>query len=289
MSILIGLFLVATGLIGCNDNKKLSWINDFNYKENQIRNFSSSSSTHCPFIPIFINGQEVSILFDTGNSQGLSLTTAITDKINYEVTGTSNTLNADGTYRGDIQLIKIENINIFGKEYSNVKSSISDWRIFSSEQFNGLLGLEYFRNKIVTLDYKNNKIAVTDKEIDYKKLSTEKYTIVPLIRSNIANRSDILYFQGEVNGEKSIIYLDTGYSHSIIDLKENNNLKADNTAQIKIDNKQYQFKNLRCQEIKRGESFEYPTKFIIGSDILKSNNFLITIDKIQNKLILRHM
>jgi hypothetical protein len=285
VSIFIATFILLTGIVGCNNDKKLGWISDFNYKESQIKSFFNVENTSCPFIPILINGKEVSIMFDTGNSQGLALTTAISDKFDYEVTGTSTTRNADGSYRGDIQLIKIKKINIFGEEYSNVNSSISDWQLYSSEKFNGLLGLEYFRNKIVTLDYKNNKIAITDKEIDYKKLNTGKYIIIPLIKSSLANRSDILYFQGEVNGEKSIIYLDTGYSHSFIDLKGNNNSKNDNTAQVKLGDKQYQFKNLRCQGIKRGESFEYPVKLVIGSDILKSNDFVITIDMIQNKLI----
>jgi hypothetical protein len=286
--IFIGICLLLTVIVGCN-NKKFGWIRDFNYKESQIKGLLNVENTSCPFIPILINGQEVSIMFDTGNSQGLALTTAIRNKIDYDVTGTSTTRNPDGSYRGDIQLINIKNINIFGEEYSNVKSSISDWQLYSSEKFNGLLGLEYFRNKIVTLDYKNNKIAITDKELDYKKLDTEKYTIIPLIKSSIANRSDLLYFQGDVNGEKSIIYLDTGYSRSFVDLKENNNSNNDNTVQVKLSNRQFQFKNLRCQEIKRGENFEYPVKLIIGSDILKSNNFVITIDKIQNKLILSQM
>jgi hypothetical protein len=285
----IGSFLLLTLLVGCNNDKKLGWISDFNYKETQIKSFFYVEHTSRPFIPILINGQEVTIMFDTGNSEGITLTTAISDKIDYEVNGTSTTLNPDGSYRGDTQLIKIKNINILGEEYSNVKSQISDWKLYSGEKFNGLLGLEYFRNKIVTLDYRNNKIAISDKEIDYKKLNTEKYKVIPLVKSIITNRSDLIYFQGEVNGEKSIIYLDTGYPCSLIDLKENNNSKNYNTAQVKLGNKQYKFKNLRSQEINRGENFEYPVRLIIGSDILKSNNFLITIDKIQNKLIFSQM
>lgn len=289
ISIIISSFLLLTTLIvGCKKDNKLSWINDFNYEESQVKSFSNEI-TPSPSIPILINGKQVNIMFDTGNSQGLLLTTAISSDIDYEVTGTSKTYNADGTYRGDIQSIKVKKINIFGQDYSDVKSSISDWRIFGNVEFNGLIGLKYFQNKIVTLDYKNNKIAITDKEIDYKKLNAKKYIIIPLIKSSLTDRSDLLYFQGEVNGEKSIIYLDTGYSTSRIDLKENKNSKDDNIAQVKLGNKHFQFKKLRGQEINRGENFEYPVRLVIGSDILKSNNFIITIDKMQNKLIFSQM
>jgi hypothetical protein len=56
-----------------------------------------------------------------------------------------------------------------------------------------------------------------------------------------------------------------------------------------MESKHFQFKELRGQEINHGENFEYPVKLVIGSDILKSNNFIITIDKMQNKLIFSQM
>lgn len=50
--------------------------------------------------------------------------------MNYEITGKTKELNADGTYRGEGDAILLKNIAIFNDEYSNVQSTLNDWRMY---------------------------------------------------------------------------------------------------------------------------------------------------------------
>lgn len=265
-----------------SNNTNIEWIKDLNYKENQVHDISFGLFNPCPSIPISINDKEIKLLFDTGNADGLLLTTAIKGKVDYIITGKSTALNADGTYRGDGNTILLKNISVFGDEYSNVNTTLTNWRMYGFFKTNGTIGMEYFNNKIVTLDYKNKKIAVSDNAIDYSKFPKNKYTIVPLISPILSNEKDLLFFQGEVNGEKSTIYLDTGSTRSFVNL-EGNKVK---NAELKLGDKEYKLKDLKLGEIGLKDKFEYPLRLAINSDLLKLNHFVITIDKIKNNLII---
>lgn len=121
----------------------------------------------CPVIPIKIGNKNVALEFDTGNGMGIFITTALKDKIDYEIVGTTTELNADGTYRGEGTSISLKTIKVFGDEFQNVMSSLNDWRMYGFFKINGTIGLKYFDNKVVTLDYDNKKIAVSNKTLDY--------------------------------------------------------------------------------------------------------------------------
>lgn len=265
------------------NNANIDWIKDFNYEKEEVHDISIGIINPCPAIPVEFGNKKIDIEFDTGNAEGISITTAIRGKIDYEVTGKIISANSDGTYRGNGESILLKSINIFGNEYTNVKSSLTDWRMYGSLRFNGLVGLEYFRNKVVTLDYKNKLIAVSSNSIDYNKLHKEKYTILPLVSPSAINHKDLLFFEGEVNGEKSTIYLDTGSSRSFINIEDN---YRDTTVDVKLGDKKYKFQRLRNDKIGFTDKFDYPLRLAINSDLLKSNHFVITIDRIQNTLII---
>jgi len=107
--------------------------------------------------------------------------------------------------------------------------------------------------------------------------------VLPLIKSNLNNEQDLLFFEGEVNGEKSTIYLDTGSSSSFF-----NHVDAGAGFEVKLGPKTYTFKNndLIHDEIGFQDEFKYPLNLAVNSDLLKANHFVITIDKIQNNLII---
>lgn len=265
------------------NNSKIDWITDLNYKKEEIHDMSIGLVNPCPSIPIEFGDKKINIEFDTGNSEGISITTAIKGKVDYEVTGKVTSLNADGTYRGDGEFISLSSINVFGEKYTNVKSSLTDWKMYGAFKINGLIGLEYFRNKVVTLDYKNKKIAVSNNPVDYSKLPKTKYTVLPLESPSDSKLKDLLFFQGEVNGKKSTIYLDTGSTRSFVNLE---NSYKNTSADVKLGDKIYKFQRLRNDKIGFADKFNYPLRLAINSDLLKANHFVITIDKIQNTLII---
>ena len=264
-------------------NGNIDWIKELNYKKEEIHDMSIGLINPCPTIPVELDNKKINIEFDTGNTEGISITSAIKGKVDCEVTGKITSANADGTYRGNGESIVIKSVNIFGEKYTNVNSSLTDWRMYGSLKFNGLIGLKYFRNKVVTLDYKNKKIAVSNNSIDYNKLPKEKYTILPLVSPSASSMKDLLFFEGEVNGEKSTIYLDTGSSRSFVNLEGNN---KDTSANVKLGDKKYKFQRLRNNEIGFTDKFNFPLRLAINSDLLKANHFVITIDRIQNNIII---
>lgn len=94
----------------------------------------------------------------------------------------------------------------------------------------------------------------------------------------------MLFFLGEINGEKSTIYMDTGSTRSFLNLDNS----KDNEIEVKLGDKVYKFNccKLKYDEIRFQDKFEYPLRLAINSDLLKSNHFVITIDKIQNNIII---
>ncbi len=266
-----------------SNNDDIGWIKDFSFDETQIHDISFQFLNPCPSIPVKIGSKTVRLEFDTGNGMGIFITTALKDKVDYEVTGTITELNADGTYRGDGKAILLKRMSIFGKDYYDIASSITDWRMFGFFKINGTIGLKYFDHKVIALDYKNKKITLSDKAIDYSKLQNMNYTILPLIKSDLKNEQDLLFFEGEVNGEKSTIYLDTGSSRSFYNLEN-----AGNKLAVKLGEKAYTFpcKKMKYGDIGFSDSFRYPLKLAINSDLLKANHIVIIIDKLQNNLII---
>lgn len=281
--IIIITVLLFTLISGCADKKNIGWIKDFDYSEDQVTNITFRYS--CPNIPVTINSREFTMGFDTGNGAGIFLTTALEGKVDYDIDtnikGSFYQTNPDGTYRGGSTPIVLKNIKVFGDEFTNVKSSISDWRIFSSSEFNGTVGLKFFQKEIITIDYKNGMFAIKNTPIDYNKLQNEHYTIFPLIKSDADRESSLLFFNEEVDGVMSTIYLDTGASRSFVNTGDNKN-----TANVKLGDKTYNFSNLMTDKIGFRGSFQYPLRFALNSDILKSQGLVVTIDGIENKLIL---
>jgi hypothetical protein len=234
-------------------------------------------------VPVKIGDKKVKLLFDSGNGVGITLTTALEKEIDYEMIGTTTELNADGTYRGSGKSILLKKIYVFDEVYNDIISSLVDWKMYSSFKINGTIGLKYFDNKVVTIDYKNKKIAVSNKALDYSRIKNDKYTVVPLIKSELDKEQDLLFVEGEVNGEKSTIYLDTGSSSSFYNFDD-----TQGEIEVKIGEKTYTFNSndLIHDELGFQDEFKYPLSLAINSDLLKANHFVITIDKIQNNLII---
>lgn len=283
ITIMLAFLIIISIFYFGNSNSDIQWIKDYSYQKSQIYDFSFGLFSPCPSIPIKIGNTKKDLLFDTGNADGIILTNTLEDKVDYEIIGSIETYNADGTYRGDGKSISLKSLTVFDEEYHNVISSLTDWRLYGFLKINGTIGLKYFDQKVVTLDYKNKKIAISRTALDYSKLNNERYTVLPLIKSNESNEQDLLFFEGEVNGVKSTIYLDTGSSRSFINLDD-----AGKEIEVKLGDKTYSFKSnkLRSDAIGFPDNFNYPLRLAINSDLLKANKMVITIDRIQDNLII---
>ena len=295
---MIYLFIFLSACSKSDTLEQVNWIDDLEYAKSDVYDITFSK-TGIPQIPIKINDNVYDIQFDTGNSGDLLLTTTIESKINYKFILNTRTYNGDGSYRGDIKKIKIDKLVVFNDTYNNINGVIGDWKIYSGKKFNGNIGLNYFIDKRVTLDYKSKKIAISSKHISNLDFINNGYSIVPLIKPT-KEFGELLFVEGIVNGKKTTIYLDTGIMPSHVDSNIAIGLDfiVDKNSNYGDFNKQY--KNLKItigdfsfetdqiyeHSIKMNTDFEEPIGLVLGSDILK--NYLLTIDKKENRLIFKN-
>ncbi|UCE41207.1 MAG: hypothetical protein JSV17_17540 [Candidatus Aminicenantes bacterium] len=266
------------------------WIERLNYRADELYPIKLQINS-IPLVEVKVNGSNVWVNFDTGCSTGFSLTSAVEDTIEHKVTGKSTERNPDGSYRGETTLATIASLEVFGVTYAPVKTSFTDWRIFSILKFNGLLGLKYFKDKRVTIDYKQKKIGITDKPFVYANDKKFSGAVVPLLEAS-GSQADLIYVLGRIRGQPTVIYMDTGSSASFIDpsMLDTNEIKKGErylfieNVEMAIGNLAFTVRQLRVKEQRRGVNFEYPQTVKLGSDVIK--DFLITIDKIDNKLFL---
>lgn len=174
-----------------------TWIMDFGYEKNEIHKltFNRLGDRGCPEIPIKIGNDKYNLEFDTGCGVGVFFTDLIEDKMDYTFLGEAEALYRDGSHRGWTKQIIVDEFTVFGDTYKNIETSISDWTMFSSKEFNGTIGLAYFKSKIVTLDYAGYRIAVSSNPIDYTKINSDKYAVLPLYKTRSKGQEDLPFFE----------------------------------------------------------------------------------------------
>lgn len=278
--------------------EKPKWVQELNYQAEEVQPITLSP-LGIPEILIKINGAPVKVLFDTGNSGPLTLTTAVEKTVGYKLMGKDEELNPDGTHRGWSKAIQLGNVEIFGTIYEGVKASLNDWKLMSDSPFNGLVGLKYLLGKRVTLDYKNRLLAVTDKPLPGSIVTNPAYGITALLKAP-DEQGEIVYVSGLVNGHTQTIYLDTGTVPSCVSPEaaagsESNRsryhdfFKSDRkyaSIDVKIGDLLIRINDIyESRTISRGTNFESPVGLVLGSDKLK--DLVVTIDKIEGKLILK--
>lgn len=265
------------------------WPLDLGYKPADLHPLTLAPSG-CPFIEATISGVPISLMFDTGTAAGVVLTNSA-PPVPYRVEGRGGELNADGTPRGESSRIRIEAISVLGQVFKNVAGSLSDWKMFSSSPFNGTIGLDFFLDRRVTLDYRALKVGVSAAPLP-SNLDSRRFVSVDLIEPP-QSQGHILYIHARVNHRDAIIYLDTGYNVSFIDPDFVQGLPAverpgkfktfRQAVPMEIGGQTFVLDDLRESPIRRGLGADRPVALTLGSDVL--SRFIITIDLRARKLV----
>lgn len=273
-----------------------TWITDFGYKENEIHEltFNWVGDRSCPDIPVKVANDIYNMGFDTGCGVGIFFTNVMEGKIVYTLLGQNEALNRDGSHRGWSKHVNVNDIEVFGDTYKSIDTTISDWSMFSSEKFNGTIGLAYFKGKIITLDYAGHRIAVSDNHIDYEKLDLETYTVLPLYKTTSEGQQDLLFFEAEYNDKSIIVYLDTGKNYSYLHNPDCYSTIGDKPTilfdvPLKIGNMELLLKDMTEANIAQADGLPYPTMIELNSDQIWKCSLLVTIDLIDQKIIFRKM
>lgn len=250
--------------------------------------------TGCPVIPVTIQGKEFPFKFDTGSNSGLLLTSLLEKQIEYALLGQTEALNRDDSHRGWLKTIRLNEFSVFGKNYTDVETHLANWEMYSSEKFNGLIGLEYFPSQVITLDYAGKKIAVTSHPIDYGKLDIKKYAVLPLLKTKEDGQSNLPFFEAVLNGGAITVYLDTGKNYSYLHNPASayspgpGNWNAPNRdVTIKMNGMELPLKGITEVNLAQVADLPHPVAIELNSDQIQKNNMLITVDNIRQCIIFR--
>jgi hypothetical protein len=264
------------------------WIERLQYRPGEVCPIQFKM-TPCPLIEVKIDGKSFWLTFDFGSAGGMMVTTAIEDKITYEVVRDLSTIFADGRPRGRGKEIVLTRVEVFGKTHDRVSCELYDWRIFSSSPNDGGISLAYIENTRFTLDYRNKRLAVSDSPFPEGLLKDGGFAVIPLLKSPEWNKYG-LYLKGKVNGQDVVIYIDSGSSHSFVDRslfdeksisKVGNNDVCLSKIPVSLDGLDMKISKVRVSDIRRNTNYDRPVRMTMGSDLLKS--FVFTVDRTEGR------
>jgi hypothetical protein len=266
------------------------WSHDLGYRETQLYPLTFGA-LGCPFVEVDVSGIKLPLMLDSGTARGILITNAA-PPIPHRVEERAEELNADGSHRGESLGIRVEMVSVLGGVFKNVAGSLSDWQMSSSQPFNGTVGLDFFLDRRLTLDYRSRRVGVTTSPLPGK-LDRKRYLSIALVEPP-KSQGHILYARAKVNGREAIVYFDTGYNVSFIDpafaeglprVERPGKFKAfRERVPMELGGHTFILDDLRESQIRRGTGFDLPVALTIGSDVL--SGFIVTIDIRVKKLIL---
>ena len=266
------------------------WSSDLRYDPADVDSLALGA-TGCPLIRASVAGIDLSLLLDTGTARGFVVTDHA-GAVPYHDLGREEEANADGTHRGESHRIRVDSLRVLGKVFGDAAGTLSDWRMFSSAPFDGTVGLDFFLDRRVTLDYRALRVAVSTAPMP-EHLNPRRYVTLDLVDPPPA-QGHALYVRAKVNGRDALVYCDTGYNVSFID----SSFAADlprverpgrfryfrQQVPVELASRTFVLDDLREDTIRRGDGFDLPVALILGSDVL--SHFTVTVDLRVRKLIL---
>lgn len=270
-----------------------SWIEALGYNADEIY-ILKSDKVGCPQIPAQFGGETYYFYFDTGCDSDIVLTNALEDKIDYTVTEEIEQLNRDGSHRGWSYGINIGEFKLFDRVYNDIDCVMIDWKMSSSDKFNGLIGTKMFENRVVTLDYRAQIMGVRENAPDYSNFPKEKYAVVPILGTRTEGQENLVFFECEINGEKSIVYIDTGKNVSYLHNPDSGYIIGSSTdkpntprtdAVIEIGDISFGLNGAYEADIAQYDDFEATIGAELNSDQISKNDLVICFDFVNGNLV----
>ena len=270
-----------------------SWIKDLEYDEDELYTLKLDRAG-CPLIPLGFGKEIYFFNLDTGCASDIVVTNMLENKIDYTILERTEQLNRDGSHRGWSYGININELILFDSIHNNLKCSMIDWKMSSSYKFNGTIGAGLFKNNVVTIDYRAHLIGVSEKALDYSGLPSERYVVVPMLHTQTEGQGNMIFFECKLNGENSIVYIDTGKNVSYIHNPKSEYMIGGSTDKpnttcvdtiIDIGNISLTLPDVYEANIPQYSDFVYPVALELNSDRYLENDIVITFDFINDNLI----
>jgi hypothetical protein len=261
------------------------------YKTQDAFPLTLDADSGCPFVQVNIGAHAIDLMLDTGTARGLLLTDHA-PRVPYRELSRSEELNADGSHRGWSRVVELDAMEVLGQRFANVHGALAEWTLFASTPFNGTIGLDFFMQRRLTLDYRQKQVWVSTAPLP-RPMPSQRYLILDLIEPPAA-QGHVLYANAMVNGHEAIVYFDTGYNLSWIDPafasdlplveREGRYRLYRQRVPLVLGGHHLMLDEVRENTIRRGSGFSRRVAMILGSDFLA--HFAVTVDLRARQLIL---
>jgi hypothetical protein len=246
------------------------WVDDLGYRDYRLFSLSVDGNG-LPLISVFVTGFNTEMVFDTGNHVGLKIHEDLVQRLGVIPVDTTTERDIEGNIIRDINVYNLGEVYIFRSFYRNVRAH--ETRVLGIE---GSVGPFFVADRRVTLDYSNSLIGVTDSPLP------EAYSdqALPIIQGD---NPILTIIQGRVQGEETLIQLDTGQPQTIIDTQLASSLDLDTENKstavqgIRVGGKEFNVESAEILSIKTpDQGLQQDVQLILGSDVL--SQVLLTID-----------
>jgi hypothetical protein len=264
----------------------VQWGKEYHYEVHEIVPIKMGPHNF-PLVPGKINNTDVKIFFDTGNFFGCQIAPDLVQTLKLTPSGNERkNYDSNGTYRYSQKGYDVERFTVFQTEFKNIEMFEMTYNTFEAS-----VGVWDLLDRRFTLDYKNRLMGISSRPFEKKGIEIDEF---PLIWNE--TRKGMIVIEGQVNGIKTLLQIDTGKSRTTIDedlilragLKENNTLfqKGYRVGLITIGKKSFSVECAKVANFKAiSKGYPKPILIGIGADIL--SQIVLTVDYTQKKVFIK--
>jgi len=192
-------------LIKTSHDSTPEWQRLFGYSPTEVHAIETGDFGY-PYVPVNIGDDTIMLAFDTGNMVGISVNTAIFDRLGIIDVGAVDRLSGSGDVVETSRIGQSIKVAVLGHDLGLKK--IYELR---HTTLTGLVGPEFLDGAHFTLDYRNRLMAAAFSALGD---TIEGYHAVPLVRTR--RHPTLILVRGTVEGREVLIELDTGKSRTVI-------------------------------------------------------------------------
>lgn len=206
-SIGLALPLAATiaGSIASAQAPDSHWIEAFGYGEAAVHSVDIGDFGF-PHVAVRIGDTRLRLPFDTGNTVGLSVSSALFNQLQLTAEDHYDRLNSAGESVATLRVAHAREVSVLGRD-------VGPTRIYELDHpsLAGLVGPDLIGGGHFTIDYSSRRMAVGSGSLPD---AVPGFRQVPLVRSN--RHPTLILVRGTVEDREVLIELDTGKSRTVI-------------------------------------------------------------------------
>lgn len=273
----------TVAIIGCPVSVRCqdvpTWVHELGYGSAQLHRIRVGAHGF-PFLDVAVDGQEIALAFDTGNTVGLSLARSLIERLGLSRVGAWTSVASDGRIVGRYGVFRADSVRLF--DVTRRDESIYE---LADSDLSGLIGPRLLRGRRFTLDYQRGLLAISDSG-----LPASIAAVLPLVRSR--RHPELLLVRGRVDGRDVLVEIDSGKSRSTIDpgLARELGLRIDRAgaaiAALTLGSFTFSVPSAKLVVLRDiDETLPQPILVGVGSDVLRQ--IVWTVDYIRGVVLLQ--